>query len=224
MSNTVVAMNAGAVDLKFVDISYPSLCIPRVFYETSEYMVYRVFDNLDFGKIKQIDMIICRNEKGEKYKRVFIHFDRWYWNNNAQMNREKLILGKEIKIVYSYPWYWKVSANKHVVRRTDVEEERRKEYMEEIARKEQERLREKERQIEQERRRANERHIEEERLVEKELQIAEERRREKERKKAYAQIRMVDDTDFPEMELFKIDYGNMQIPKNLKKKLVVRAV
>lgn len=214
MSAVAIAVAVNDVDLQYVDMSYPSLCIPRVFNETSENMIYRVFKDLNFGEINRIDIITRRNEKGEPYKRVFIHFRRWYWGDYAETARKKLISGKEIKVVYSNPWYWKVSANRNEVRRLDVEEERRKEHMEEIARKK-----------EQERRKKNEEQIEEERLREKELQIAEERRREKERRiQEKKKMQMYDDPELPEMELFKIDYGNIQIPKNLKKKLVVRAV
>jgi hypothetical protein len=43
---------------------------------------------------------------------VYVHFDKWFWNEDAQAARRKLISGKEIKIVYDNPWFWKVAANK----------------------------------------------------------------------------------------------------------------
>jgi len=43
---------------------------------------------------------------------VYIHFEKWFWNKDAQTARRKLILGKEIKIIYDNPWFWKVSASK----------------------------------------------------------------------------------------------------------------
>lgn len=216
-SAAVVAVNVNNVEnieLQYVDMSYPSLCIPRVFNDVSEKTIYRVFEELNFGEIDHIDIVTRRNEKGEPFKRVFVHFYRWYWGDYAETARKKLISGTEIKVVYSNPWYWKVSANRNDVRRLDVEEERRKEHMEQIAREK-----------EQERRKKNERQIEEERLREKKLQIAEERHREKERRiQEKKKMQMNDDPELPEMELFKIDYGNIHIPKNWKKKLVVRAV
>ena len=92
--NPVVAVESlDAIDLRFVDMSYPSLCIPRVYNDISENTIRQIFDDLDFGKIKRIDIISRRSEKGELFKRVFIHYDKWYWNDNTQIVRKKLILG-----------------------------------------------------------------------------------------------------------------------------------
>jgi hypothetical protein len=230
MSNAIanVVANEVEVDLRFVDVSYPSLCVPRVFYHISDKTIYRVFEDLNFGQIKRIDIIPRKNEKGDPYKRVFIHYNRWYCNEYADTARIKLITGKEIKVVYSNPWYWKVSANKHEERQLDKEEQRREEYK---VRLEEERRREEERRIkEQERRKKQEefRQIEEERKIDIKMRKDEERIMKEQRRQAEkrynnsdAQMRL-EDPDIPEMELFKIDYGNVEIPK--KKKLVVKAV
>lgn len=92
--------------------SQPSLCIPRVFNNITERRIRHVFDELRLGKIERIDIKERRNDKGDTFKRVFIHFEKWYWNEDAQEARRKLLEGKEIKIVYDNPWFWKVSANK----------------------------------------------------------------------------------------------------------------
>ena len=100
------------VDLRFLAESQPSLCIPRVFNNITESKIRQVFDELGLGKISGVDIKERRNEKGEPVKRVYIHFEKWFWNENAQSARRKLISGKEIKIVYDNPWFWKVSASK----------------------------------------------------------------------------------------------------------------
>jgi len=48
---------------------------------------------------------------GDKFQRVFIHID---WNNGevASRARTRLLTGKEIKIIYDDPWFWKISANR----------------------------------------------------------------------------------------------------------------
>lgn len=92
--------------------SQPSLCIPRVFNNITERRIRHVFDELRLGKIERVDIKERRNEKGDTFKRVFIHFEKWYWNDDAKEVRRKLLEGKEIKIVYDNPWFWKVSANK----------------------------------------------------------------------------------------------------------------
>ena len=105
-------MSDSIVDLRYIADSQPSLCIPRVFNNIDETRIRVVFEHLGLGKIHHIDIIARKNEKGESFKRVYIHFEKWFWNENAKAARTKLFSGKEIKIVYDNPWFWKVSANK----------------------------------------------------------------------------------------------------------------
>lgn len=88
----------------------PSLCIPRVFPNIDEKRIRKIFDELQIGNIERIDIINKQTEKGEKYNRVFIHFNLWYNNTNANQVRDRLLNGKDIKIIYDDPWFWKVSA------------------------------------------------------------------------------------------------------------------
>ena len=104
--------NNTVFNLRYLEESQPSICIPRVFNNIDAKKIGNVFDQLQLGKIKRIDMIECKNEKGEKFKRAFVHFEKWNWNEDAQSARRKLIEGKEIKIVYDTPWFWKISANR----------------------------------------------------------------------------------------------------------------
>ena len=100
------------VDLRYLAESQPSLCIPRVFNNITEARIRLVFNDLGLGKISRIDIKERKNEKGDSFKRVYVHFDNWFWNEDAQSARRKLVSGKEIKIVYDNPWFWKVSASK----------------------------------------------------------------------------------------------------------------
>ena len=106
------SISTSTIDLKYVAENQPSLCIPRVFSNIDEKRIRDVFEKLDLGKIHHIDILDRKNEKGETFKRIFIHFEKWYWNSNAQEARRRLLSGKDIKIVYDNPWFWKVSANK----------------------------------------------------------------------------------------------------------------
>ena len=105
-------MTEAVFDLRYLAESQPSLCIPRVFNNITEARIRQVFDDLGLGKISRIDIKERKNEKGESFKRVYVHFDKWFWNDDAQAARRKLVSGKEIKIVYDNPWFWKVSASK----------------------------------------------------------------------------------------------------------------
>ena len=98
------------IDFRTLPNNVPSLCIPRVFTNWTEHRIRRIFDDLVMGDIERIDVVSKTTEKGEKFNRVFVHFKRWYANQNADMARERLLNGKEIKIVYDDPWFWKVSA------------------------------------------------------------------------------------------------------------------
>ena len=86
-----------------------SLCIPRVFPNIGEARIRRIFDELFLGDIARIDIVPTSNERGEKFNRVFIHFDMFFRNENAQQALARLREGKEIKIIYDGPWFWKVS-------------------------------------------------------------------------------------------------------------------
>ena len=99
-------------DLNYLAPNQPSMCIPRVFENISERQVREVFEQLDLGELDHIDIIERTSEKGEKYRRIFIHFRKWYWNDDACAARRRLIEGKDIKVVYNMPWFWKISANR----------------------------------------------------------------------------------------------------------------
>jgi len=98
------------IDFRTLPISVPSLCIPRVFVNIDEKRIRRIFDELNMGDILRIDVVSKTTEKGEKFNRVFIHFKQWFSNKNSDTARERLLNGKEIKIIYDDPWFWKVSA------------------------------------------------------------------------------------------------------------------
>lgn len=107
------------VDLRYLAENQPSLCIPRVFSNIKEGFIRTTFEKLGLGKIQRVDLIERRTERGEVYNRAFIHFEKWFWNADAQEARKRLITGKDIKIVYDNPWFWKVSANKWTPRTSD---------------------------------------------------------------------------------------------------------
>jgi hypothetical protein len=64
------------------------------------------------GTIERIDIVSKKNDKENKFNRVFIHYREWNESENAIIARERLLEGKEIKIIYDEPWFWKISAYK----------------------------------------------------------------------------------------------------------------
>ena len=88
-----------------------SICIPRAFANITEARVRKVFDALHIFQIDHIDMVQRKNEKGELFQRIFVHIKEWSKTAEADKARERLCSGKELKIVYDDPWFWKVALN-----------------------------------------------------------------------------------------------------------------
>ena len=41
---------------------------------------------------------------------AFIHFNKWFDYGNGLIARERLLNGKDIKVIYDEPWFWKITA------------------------------------------------------------------------------------------------------------------
>ena len=125
-TNAANAANAAntnhAIDFKTLPANIPSLCIPRVYPNINEIRIRKIFNDLDLGDIERIDIVNKTNEKGEKFNRVFIHFKRWYVNENADAARERLQNGKDIKIIYDDPWFWKISAYREPIQKPNPQQ------------------------------------------------------------------------------------------------------
>ena len=98
------------IDFRTLPANVPVLCIPRVYANISESRIRRIFDDLGMGTLDRIDIVSKNSDKGEKFNRVFVHFYSWNDSENANTARERLLNGKEIKIIYDDPWFWKISA------------------------------------------------------------------------------------------------------------------
>ena len=86
----------------------PSICIPRVFPNIDWKRVKNVFEELGMGEVERVDMINKVNDKGQKFKRVFVHFKKWNDDPTTRQVKSKLLSGDSVKVVYDDPWFWKV--------------------------------------------------------------------------------------------------------------------
>ena len=100
------------INLDTIADNVPSMCIPRTFINITRNNVYKTINDLNLGVIDHIDMVRRKNDKGEDFQRVFIHFSKWHSNSVADRARTLLLSGKEIKVIYEDPWFWKISANR----------------------------------------------------------------------------------------------------------------
>lgn len=95
-----------------VDPSFPSLFIARVFPNITHSRITTVLNEIGLGIIDHIDMIKLTDKRNNDYYRVFIHFKTWYKTDLAIKARDRVLSGKEIKIIYSDPWFWKIAADR----------------------------------------------------------------------------------------------------------------
>lgn len=100
------------------DLKPPVLCIPRVYANIKEPRIRKIFEDLHIGTLDHIDIVYKPNEKKDKFNRVYIHLKCWNNTENAHLARERLLNGKEIKVIYDDPWFWKVSAYRESERKT----------------------------------------------------------------------------------------------------------
>ena len=121
------------IDFRTLPANVPVLCIPRVYQNISESRIRKIFDDLNMGILERIDIVskysakpgAVPSDKGEKFNRVFVHFRRWNDTENSRVARERLLNGKEIKIIYDDPWFWKISAYRETERKQCAEQPRK---------------------------------------------------------------------------------------------------
>jgi len=90
-----------------------SLYIPHIFANYSKEDVGKVFDDLNIGKVKNIDFVSKIGKDEKPFNAAYIHFDYWF-DNSAAANFQERVLNpkKEAHLVYEDPWYWIVLENK----------------------------------------------------------------------------------------------------------------
>jgi hypothetical protein len=89
----------------------PSICIPRIFNTISRERIKNVFDAYNLGSIDNIDIHV-----GRDFQRVYIYFKQWYTTPFANLIKQRLLGGEELKIMYDDPWFWKCRQNTPRVR------------------------------------------------------------------------------------------------------------
>jgi hypothetical protein len=82
------------------------ICIPRMETSISYRFIQQTLIKMNIGKIRKIVEIPLKNEKD--YKRVLITLQWHNFNPRSQIVHQRLEEGKNVKIVYDNPWYWKM--------------------------------------------------------------------------------------------------------------------
>ncbi len=90
-----------------MDITYPTICIPKVHRSITKEYILSIFKKYNFGKIIKVDFININ-----KINKAFIHLK---WNDSELSNKARKILleNDNFKIIYDDKsgWYWKCSAS-----------------------------------------------------------------------------------------------------------------
>lgn len=86
-----------------------TLCIPRVFSNISKQFIKNIINKYKLGFVDSIEIIHKKTDKGIHYKCVFIHL-KWFNSENAIYAKQRFLDGKDIKIIYSEPFYWKMNS------------------------------------------------------------------------------------------------------------------
>jgi len=81
-----------------------TLCIPRILTDITKDYIYDTINHLNLGTIRNIDIIRSKDLSNK----AFIHFSKWNNGGNADIVKERLLIGKDIKIVHNDPWFWKI--------------------------------------------------------------------------------------------------------------------
>jgi hypothetical protein len=109
-----MSAQSNSSEIRKMSDNQPILCIPGVFANIKEERIRRIFGDLNIGDVDRIDFVVPKRpvgaeEKENKFNRVFVHIN---WNDtpSAVACRKKLLDGKEVKIIYDEPWFWRVSA------------------------------------------------------------------------------------------------------------------
>ena len=98
--------------VKMSAIKNISLYIPRVFANYIAVDVANVFESLNIGKVKAVDLVYKMGIDGKPYNAAYIHFYYWY-DNAVAVNFQERVLNpnQEARLVYDDPWYWVVLEN-----------------------------------------------------------------------------------------------------------------
>ncbi len=89
-----------------------SLYIPHVFPNLTDEYIKNVFEEQKIGEVSHIDIVTKIRVDGNTYNTVYVHFKKWYENENALQIKNTVQQNKEAKFMYNEPWYWIVLENK----------------------------------------------------------------------------------------------------------------
>ena len=87
-----------------------TLFIPMLKTAVDRELIREIFERINIGEIRSVNVVARKTKYGENTFRAFIHFYDWnVASPQAIIAKKRLESGKDVKIVYKFPWFWKVS-------------------------------------------------------------------------------------------------------------------
>jgi hypothetical protein len=94
-------------------ITEPSICIPRTLNNVTRQQVKEVFEIvIGRGTVERVDIVSNRQNDGQPFCRIFVHFRFWPNTTEIMSIRQSLLDGNTIRVVYDNPWFWRCSASR----------------------------------------------------------------------------------------------------------------
>jgi len=92
--------------------SEPSVCIPRISPRVSAGRIRKTFEAvLGPHTVDRIDIVPWRGATSGP-RRAFVHMTAWPDAPIPQGIRARLLSGKEVKIMYDDPWFWRCARSR----------------------------------------------------------------------------------------------------------------
>ena len=88
-------------------MTFVSICIPRMESKHTVEFIRKAFEKVNIGNI--LDIVEIHNKNNDKYKKVILNVDL---TDNTDIINRRFTEGKDIKLIYDSPWYWKIYKTK----------------------------------------------------------------------------------------------------------------
>jgi len=81
--------------------------IPRVFSNISALEIGHFFEYYDFGKVMGVDLF----PRNHHFNKAVLYFEYWNQNEMVETLHEKIMAGRETRVMYDEPNYWNLRLN-----------------------------------------------------------------------------------------------------------------
>jgi hypothetical protein len=81
--------------------------IPRVFSNISALEIGHFFEYYDFGKVMGVDLF----PRNHRFNKAVLYFEYWNQNEMVETLHEKIMAGRETRVMYDEPNYWNLRLN-----------------------------------------------------------------------------------------------------------------